>query len=154
MMGATIFRGASAGALSVLLLAGCGAQADSTAPLLATARLAGEFTAETAVFTDAADPDNRFDVISQDGELRFDLDRDGRFVETLVVPGREVFVRTGSIAVSGDRLNVRDDGIDQVRVVPFEFDGRVLTFRDPGVSFDFDGAGSLRPAVLDTRLVR
>jgi hypothetical protein len=125
-----------------------------SAQSLATARLAGDFQAQTAVFTSPFDPALQFDVISQDGQLQFGLHGDGRFTSALAVPGRPVLTRTGGVVIAGDRLIFTDDGGIGSRTVPFTFDGRELRFVDPGLAFDFNGAGTLQPAVLDVVLVR
>jgi hypothetical protein len=143
----------AAGVLAVLAGSGCDGTQAAGPGLMATARLAGDWQAETAVFTAGSVPAAQFDVISQDGQLQLRM-RDGRFIQSVLAPGRAVLTRTGTVLVAGDHLVLTDDGGIGSRSIPFSFDGRALRFRDPGHTFDFDGTGVFRPAVLDVVLIR
>jgi hypothetical protein len=134
--------------------AACSGGADPFAPpLLAPARLAGSYTAQSAIFTSTFNPSTQFNVISQDGEFRFDLGS-GRFASTLTLPGQQPLVRTGDVVIAGDRLILTDDGATASRTFPFTMEARTLRFTDPVQTFDFDGSGVLRPAALSVVLVR
>jgi hypothetical protein len=122
-------------------------------PVLARARLAGEFDARAALLTAAQNPSMRVDVISQDGQFRFNLG-DGRFSSQLVVPGRTNVLRSGTAVIVGDRLVLADDGSVGSRSIPFTFDSGVLRMTDPTFAFDFNNVGLSLPAVLTAELVR
>jgi hypothetical protein len=143
------------GWLGVLLVlaAGCNGETGISSPALGRARVAGEFDARAALLTAAQDPGMRVDVISQDGQFRFDLG-DGRFSSQLVVPGRADVVRSGTAEIRGDRLVLTDVGTTVSRSIPFTFDAGVLRLTDPTFAFDFNNVGLTLPAVLTAELVR
>jgi hypothetical protein len=142
------------GALLVIATAGCHTEPQGvTAPLLGRARLAGAFDARVALLTAMQDPRLRVDVISQDGQFRFDLG-EGRFTSQLVVPERTDVLRTGTAVIVGDRLVLTDDGSIGSRTIPFTFDAGVLRLTDPTFAFDFSNVGLALPAVLTAELVR
>jgi hypothetical protein len=122
-------------------------------PLLARARVAGEFDARSALLTAAQDPTMRLDVISQDGQFRFNL-ADGRFSSQLVVPGQLDVQRAGMAEIRGDRLILTDVGSTSSRSIPFTLDAGVLRMTDPTFAVDFNNVGLTLPAVLTAELVR
>ena len=142
------------GVLLVVAAAACHTEpVGVAAPALAPARLAGDFDARAALLTAAQDPRMRVDVISQDGQFRFNLGS-GRFSSQLVVPGRTDVLRSGAAVIVGDRLLLTDDGSVASRSIPFTFDAGVLRFTDPTFAFDFNNVGLSLPAVLTAELVR
>ena len=140
------------GMLFVVLAAGCNGESGISAPALGEARLAGDFDARAALLTAALDPGMQVDVISQDGQFRFDLG-DGVFSSQLIVPGRADVVRTGTAVIRGDRLVLTDVGSTVSRSIPFTFDAGVLRLTDPTFAFDFNNVGLTLPAVLTAELV-
>ena len=140
--------------LCVAVAAACnGEPVGVSPPVLARARLAGEFDARVALLTAAQDPGMRVDVISQDGQFRFDLG-DGRFSSQLVVPSRLDVSRVGTFEIRGDRLVLTDAGSAVSRSIPFTFNAGVLRLTDPTFAFDFNNVGLTLPAVLTAELVR
>jgi hypothetical protein len=142
------------GVLLVAAAAACqGEPSGISAPLLARARVAGEFDARSALLTAAQNPGMQLDVISQDGQFRFNLG-DGEFSSQLLVPGRLDVLRAGTAEIRGDRLILTDVGSTTSRSIPFTFNAGVLRLTDPTFSIDFTNGGVTLPAVLTAELVR
>lgn len=111
----------------------------ATAPRVTTLDdLVGNYTATSAVFTAAADAAVTHDVLGTGGTYILQIHPGGQYTTTLQRPGHAHTVRTGTLALNGDRMAVTEWG-QPTRMVEFSLSGDVLTWHDMTDRFDFGG---------------
>jgi hypothetical protein len=142
--------------VAVLSLLAAGCDDDGTGVDRATLDdLQGNFTATRLEFRSSANPTERVDLISEDGRLSLQIDREGRFFETFFNPRTGVTeTRSGTAEVQGRSLLLSDEGAAGPRVFEFTRTETGLTLRRSNDRFDFNDDAVLDPASFEADLRR
>ncbi|MGH2524648.1 MAG: hypothetical protein ACRDH2_19245 [Anaerolineales bacterium] len=89
--------------LAALLLSACAAD-KAAGPGLTVADLAGTWAVTRWQRLNAANPNEREDVLPTGGTASLVINRTGAFSFTVVIPGQGTFTETGTLSIKGDTL--------------------------------------------------
>ena len=143
---------------AVVLAAGCSSDGPTDVQTLTIADLVGSWSASSEVFTNNADPSQKFDLIALGGENRFTMLPGG---------GTRTWIGLGTFQDEWDSQATLDAGGTTLTLTPVEasravrtftvtLDGTVLTLHSTDVTFDFtltDPSGGT-PATVDIVFVK
>jgi hypothetical protein len=124
-------------------LAGCIASTD----VAAVEEIAGTWLASNAIYSEIADPTNRFDLIALGFEVAMQIQPDGDWA-LILVRGDLVDLQQGTMAIDGKLLVLTDESGTYTGRAYLEGEQVALQFRG-GVEWDFDNDGTAEPGKLD-----
>jgi hypothetical protein len=144
------FRFGAVGALCgiAVLQSGCITSTD----IEAIDELAGFWVASNAIYSELADPTNRFDLIADGFDVTMQIEENGEWVLILLGQGF-AGVQAGSMAVDGKLLLITTQGPDSAVTeagrVYVEGDQAAIQILGEDQEWDFDGDGTAEPAKLN-----
>jgi len=144
------FRSAALGALCGLALV---QSACITSTDIGTVdELAGRWVASNAIYSELADPTNRFDLIAEGFEVTMQIEENGEWA-LLLVRQELVGLQVGTMTVDGKLLLITTQGADSAVTeagrVYLEGDQAAIQILGEDQEWDFDGDGTAEPAKLN-----
>ena len=112
------------------------------------ADLAGFWVASNAIYSELADPTNRFDLIAEGFGVTMDIEPGGAWVLTMTL-GDLVATSSGTMAVEGKLLSIVDETGTNTGRAYLEGDQVAIQIRGGLQQWDFDGDGQEEPAKLN-----
>ena len=112
------------------------------------ADLAGFWTASHAIYSELADPTNRFDLIAEGFGVTMDIEPSGAWVLTVAL-GELVATSSGTMTVDGKLLSIVDETGTNTGRAYLEGDQVAIQLRGGLQEWDFDGDGEAEPAKLN-----
>lgn len=139
--------------LSVVLIASCGGDDDTTGPV--NNDLVGTWDATAIQLTSVADPGTVVELVSQGASGRLVLEADGGFGLSVGVPGGPTEFGNGDWGVTDVlTLTFGDGDIEGTWQFDVDLNGDSLRLTGADVEWDFDDDGTDDPARLDLTLTR
>lgn len=139
--------------LSVLLLATCGDDDDTTGPVNNT--LVGTWDATVIQLTSVANPGTIEELISQGANGRLVLQADGGFGFSVGIPGEPTEFGNGDWGATDVlTLEFGDGDIQGTWQFDFFLNGNTLQLTGADTEWDFDDNGTEDPAKLDLTMIR
>ena len=140
-------------ALSVLLLASCGGDDDTTGPV--NNDLVGTWDATAIQLTSVADPGTTVELVSQGAIGRLVLQADGGFGLSVGVPGEPTEFGNGDWGATDVlTLEFGEGDIEGTWQFDIDLNGDLLRLTGADTEWDFDDDGTDDPAKLDLTLSR
>ena len=139
--------------LSVLLLASCGDDDDTTGPVNNT--LVGTWDATVIQLTSVANPGTIEELISQGANGSLVLQADGGFGLSVGIPGEPTEFGNGDWGATDVlTLEFGDGDIQGTWQFDFVLNGNTLQLTGADTEWDFDDNGTEDPAKLDLTMIR
>jgi len=117
--------------------------------------IAGDFSADSFVYSDVNDPTVTRDLVAEGGIIDLSIQDDGTFQSSYGEPGQPVFTNTGTVAFQDDdTLQFSDDPFladDVINPVYYDYgvDDFGLTLSSTADRFDVDADGTLDDAMFE-----
>jgi hypothetical protein len=112
------------------------------------ADLAGLWVASNAIYSELADPTNRFDLIAEGFAVTMEIEPNGDWV-LLLVAGDLASFQTGTMAVDGKLLLITDETGTNTGRAYLEGEQVAIQIEGGLQAWDFDGDGEAEPAKLN-----
>jgi len=153
------YRARLAGIFIVLTFSGCGGSDEDEFSLVGTntsvAEIAGNWSATRADFSrNTAGPGLKISVVDSGGTATLQIQGNGRFTFTIMLPGANTDISTGRLGFDEDLLVVGyDDDPEEFDFFGIQSTMNTMSIEGP-TEFDFDGDGVDEPARVTLDLVR
>jgi hypothetical protein len=114
--------------------------------------IAGLWVASNAIYSELADPTNRFDLIAEGFDVTMQIEENGEWALLLIGQGF-AGVQGGTMAVDGKLLLITTQGADtavtEAGRVYLEGEQAAIQILGEDQEWDFDGDGTAEPAKLN-----
>lgn len=135
-----------------LIAAGLAACGGSDEPSMEN--LSGIWRATRLEFVNAANSSQRVELIAQGATLELNLNDNGAYRATLVMPGEPGEVTDGTWSYTSDTFTLQGAGASFSLVFDLDLQDDRLTLAGADAEYDFDDDGTDEPATLTMELVR
>jgi phosphoheptose isomerase len=132
----------------------CGGSSSSTSPSQIATGLVGTWRATRANYRSVANAALQTEVIAQGTTMTLVLESGGTFSLTIVDPGQQGNVVTGTWTSSRDVLTIVRTGQSGNSQFDMTLNGNTLTLTGGSALFDFESDGRMEEAKLDMTLTR